>query len=806
MPTANHAAQQQLKQSGPACTLFRTLSFLLLLSLLVSQRNWAEINEQHHAGLFDLWWNPSEGQVHMAIPEFNKEYLYLTSLAHGMGSNDIGLDRGKLGIEYVVQFERSGNKVLMIASNTAYRATSTNATESKAVEQAFATSVLASFDIVDSPHSAPVVDITPLLLSDAYGISSLLAERNQGSFSLTKHLSTPAPDTLRSFPNNTLAEAWLTYTSNKPGGEIITVTPDPTKVTVKVRHHFVALPDEPFERRAFHSQSGYFYIPYRDYAVALDKPIEQRLLVRHRLDKKNPDDAQSPAIKPLVYYVDPGAPEPIRSALIEGASWWNQAFEAAGFIDAFQVKVLPADADPLDLRYNMIQWVHRSTRGWSYGGSIVDPRSGEILKGHVSLGSLRIRQDMLIGQALSTPFGPQGDQGAAAQTMALARLRQLSAHEVGHTLGLAHNFFTSAMDDASVMDYPHPNLVLGESGDIDISQAYSSGIGEWDKLAIIYGYAQFDDQLQLEQSMSKTLTKADQLGLRFISDADVRGPAAAHAGAHLWDNGANALTQFNKLMEIRKTGLNKFSRFAIRPEQNLGELETTLVPLYLLHRYQAEAVAKQIAGIDYDYALNDTEHTIKVVREAEQTAALQALIDSLSVGNLQLPNELLTRLFPPAYGYRRTRESFQHRTANSFDSTAPARAATQLIVGMILKPERAQRLWQQTLADPTQLSLPAALTALSDQLILPINNAPSKNLVQTETAWITLREIQRLAVAVEVSDPVRATAISELRRLMNSLSETTASEEIKATIKLFLASPNADAIPAPVVVPPGSPI
>ena len=424
----------------------RGLALLTAWLILAATAPLSFAQTKHHQGLFDLWWDAEQGQVHMAIPEFDKEYLYLVSLPNGLGSNDIGLDRGKLGTEYVVTFKRVGPKVLMIATNTQYRASSDNPAEVRAVEEAFATSVLASFDIVPRKHNTPVVDITPLLLSDAYAIAPRLAERGQGNFRLAPELSAAIGSSLRSFEKNALAEAWLTFSSNAPGKEVISVTPDPTKATVKVRHHFVALPEEPIERRAFHPQAGYFYVPYRDYAASLDRPIEQRLLVRHRLEKKDPTQAQSEALEPLVYYVDAGAPEPIRSALIEGAQWWNDAFTAAGFNNAFRVEVLPEDADPLDLRYNTIQWVHRSTRGWSYGASIVDPRSGEILKGHVSLGSLRVRQDMLIAQALTSPFGPDGDQGEAAQQMALARLRQLSAHEVGHTLGLAHNFFTSAKD------------------------------------------------------------------------------------------------------------------------------------------------------------------------------------------------------------------------------------------------------------------------------------------------------------------------------------------------------------------------
>jgi len=763
---------------------------------------------KQHAGLFDLWWSEEKGKVFMAIDQLNREYLYLVSLPNGVGSNDIGLDRGQLGTEYVVEFRRIGPKVLMVAKNTSYRAESSNPAEKKAVTEAFATSVLARFDVQGTQGGKTLVDITPLLLSDAYGVSQQLSDSGQGSFSFDEKLSAPEPSTLKSFPKNSLAEAWLTFTSGSPGPEVASVTPNPKKITVKVRHHFVELPAKPLARREYNPQSGYFSVPYRDYAAALDEPIEQHLLVRHRLEKKDPSQLQGEAVEPLIYYVDPGAPEPIRSALITGASWWNQAFEAAGFINAFQVKLLPMDADPLDLRYNVIQWVHRSTRGWSYGASIVDPRSGEILKGHVSLGSLRVRQDMLIAQALTAPFGPEGDQGKAAENMAIARLKQLSAHEVGHTLGLAHNFFTSAKNDASVMDYPHPNLELTGDGKISLANAYDSDIGEWDKLAITYGYAVYPDGKMEAEGLRKTLAEADELGLRFITDADVRGPATAHAAAHLWDNGPDVLKQFDKLMSIRRVGLTNFSKQVLRPGQAMGELEQALVPLYLLHRYQAEAVTKLIAGVDYDYALNGEPNAdVTVVPAATQSQALDALLASLSKDNLALSDELIHQLLPPAFGYERNREYFTPLTSNDFDQLAPARAATQLITEMLLEPMRAQRLWQQTQYDADQLSLQQALTRVSEALVLPINSSNQTSDQITETvAWVTVRQLQRLAVDPNASDPVHALVLAQLSKLSGQLKRGEQAKSMAETLKQFLQNPAPDAIPSKITVPPGSPI
>lgn len=763
---------------------------------------------KRYPGFFDLAWDQKEGKVLMDIPtdRFEQDFLYLVSLPHGVGSNDIFLDRGQLGNRHVVFFRRSGPKVLMIARNLKFRAYGDNQAEKDAVEEAFAISVLASLSITKESKDKVTLDITPLLLSDTKKISASIKYADQGSFSLAKDFSAVEPSTIKSFPLNTLAEAWLTFKSDNPGSEARSVTPDANSLTVKVRHHFISLPKTPLETRAYHSQSGYIYIAYRDYSAALGQPIEQRLPIRHRLKKKNPKAERSEAVKPIVYYVDSGAPEPIRSALLEGASWWNQAFEEAGFKNAFQVKVLPKTADPMDIRYNIIQWVHRSTRGWSYGDSIVDPRSGEILKGHVSLGSLRVRQDMLIAQGLTSPFGQAGDQGKAAEDMALARLRQLSAHEVGHTLGLAHNFYSSKNNDASVMDYPHPNVKLDENGEITLENAYSKGIGAWDKLAIAYGYREFTSEKKEQEGLAKIISEADSRGLRFISDPDVRGPKTAHAAAHLWDNGEDELIRFDELMAVRKKALENFSSASISSRSPLGSLEATLVPIYLLHRYQAEAVAKQIGGVDYNYALaENSEAGVRTVEAKRQKSALSKLLNSLSTEQLTLPKRLILKLLPPPFAYKRTREYFTHSTANAFDEAAPARAASQLIISMILDPSRAQRLVQQVQTDKNQLGLPYLLRSISKQLIFPINRKDA-DAISMAVAWTSLRELQRLSVDSKATDVVRAYLKAELKHLAKTLNKGDQATQMSATLQQFLEHPSAEKIPARITVPPGSPI
>ena len=207
----------------------------------------------------------------------------------------------------------------------------------------------------------------------------------------------------------------MTFATDGEAGKLVAQTAASGQaVTLRLRHSLVDLPplDGRFKPRKADPRVGMFTVDFYDFATPFLEPVERQWITRHRLIKKDPSAAVSDPVEPIVYYVDPGAPEPIRQALVEGASWWSSAFEAAGFSNAFRVEVLPADADPMDLRYNMIHWVHRSTRGWSYGTMVVDPRTGEILKGRVTLDSLRGRQDALIGAGLTA--GGDGRDGCAA--------------------------------------------------------------------------------------------------------------------------------------------------------------------------------------------------------------------------------------------------------------------------------------------------------------------------------------------------------------------------------------------------------
>ncbi|MEP7372226.1 MAG: zinc-dependent metalloprotease [Chitinophagaceae bacterium] len=655
-----------------------------------------------YEGYLNYYWDEAAGKIWLEVDKLNTEILYNTSLPAAIGSNDIGLDRGLLGDGRIVTFNRIGRKLLMIQPNYNYRAVTTDKAEQRAVEQSFAQSTLWGFSIEAESNGHALVDATDFLLRDAMKMSSRLLSMKQGKYTIEKTRSAIYLPQSKNFPQNTELEATITLvnTDGETGVYLNSVTPSPEAITVRIHHSFVQLPDNNYKPRELDARSSFMDMSYFDYSTPVPEPISKYFITRHRLEKKDPYAARSEVVKPIVYYLDNGTPEPIRSALLEGASWWNQAFEAAGFINAFQVKLLPEDADPMDVRYNMINWVHRSTRGWSYGYSVVDPRTGEIIKGNVTLGSLRVRQDYLIAQGLLAPFvlkDSPGEHGMPVDDkmlkMALSRLKQLAAHEVGHTLGLQHNYSASVLNRSSVMDYPHPAARLDAKGEIDISDAYASGIGESDKIAINWGYHEFAKAVDEKKELDKILSDAYKKGFQFISDRDARAAGGLHPTAHLWDNGKSPVDELENVMKVRAKALSQFGENNIRTGVPMAFLEDVLVPVYLYHRYQVEAVTKLVGGMYYTYALRgDGQIITRSLSKDEQLKALNAVISTIDPSVLVLPDRI-TKLIPPRpSNYDYTRELFKKRTGLAFDALSPAEAAADLPLSFLFNSERINRM------------------------------------------------------------------------------------------------------------------
>ena len=695
-----HKAARQVKASGKSAIAITVLFVVSTSSALAALPSIGEFtsNMTKKDGLIPVYYDDESDKVYLAVPTDHAEYLFQSSLPYGVGSNDIGLDRGQLGNTRLVSFEKFGNKVLLKQHNTKYRAAHGSAAEKQSIDEAFADSVIAGFTLVAKNDSASLIDYTPFLLSDTHGIGNRLAGTNQGSFSVDNMRSGVYLPKTKGFEKNTELEALVTFAGKKPGEYVQQVTPDPESLSVHLHHSFVALPDDNYKPREYHPYSGYWKFSYFDYSTPISEPTEQRFITRHRLNKKTPHAAMSEAVEPIVYYLDPGIPEPVMTALKEGASWWNQAYEAAGYKDAFQVKVLPEGADPMDVRYNVINWVHRATRGWSYGSSVVDPRTGEIIKGHVTLGSLRVRQDYLIALGLTSPFKDGSTDTTAQQEMALDRIRQLSAHEVGHTLGIAHNFAASENNRASVMDYPHPKISI-KNGKISLEGAYDKGIGAWDIHAVAYGYQDFASDVEATEALAKIIVKGRNEGLSFKSDPDTRSSRHASANGHMWENGSNPLDAFDEISQVRELALANLGLDTLSPNSSLSSLENALVPIYLLHRYQLEAVAKQVGGLVYEYERKGDYTKAQgqqFVAPAVQQRAMQQLITATTADYLTIPESVLALIPPTAYGDDITREHFKGKMGLMLDPVSAAASASNFAFELLLHPERLNRLEWQT--------------------------------------------------------------------------------------------------------------
>jgi hypothetical protein len=723
-------------------------------------------------GYFPFFWDAKAGKVWLEIDKWNSEFLYVESLPAGIGSNDIGLDRGELGQSYIVRFERTGPRVLLIASNYGFRANSDNADERRAVKDAFAESTLWGVEVAAEEGNHALVDATAFYLRDAHQIPGTLQRLQQGTFRLDPTRSTFYLANTRNFPKNTEVEATLTFAGEgEPGPMLRQVTPNPQAITVREHHSFVELPPAGFKPRRNDPRAGYFGITFMDFATPISEPVTRYYISHHRLQKKDPSAAISEPIKPIVYYVDRGAPEPVRSALIEGASWWNQAFEAAGYKNAFRVELMPVGADPMDVRYNVIQWVHRSTRGWSYGSSVDDPRTGEIIQGRVSLGSLRDRQDFLIAEGLLAPYAKgKSETAKIMESIVLARLRQLAAHEVGHTLGLQHNFAASVSNRASVMDYPAPLVKLGPDGLPDISDAYAKGIGEWDKVTIAYGYQDFPAGTNEPEALDKILSDAFKGGLMYLTDQDARPASASSSVAHLWDNGANVIDGLASVMKVRAAALNRFGENNIREGAPMATLEDVLVPLYMYHRYQVEAAAKLVGGEDYTFSLRGKgDRDPQIVPAEEQRRALAAVLDTLKPENLALPESLLRLIPPRPPEYPRTREDFRIRTSPNFDALAPPEAFANHVGDFLFNPERAARLVEFHARYPGNPSLDEVLDSILTRTWKTPMGSTYHREIQHVVNMVVLNKLMSLAANERASNQVRAIAEYKLEELRNWL-------------------------------------
>jgi len=796
-------------------------------------------------GYFPLYWDERTGSIFLEIPRFNTDFLYTTGLAAGLGSNDLGLDRGQEGGGKVVAFERVGPRVMLVQPQESFRSSSSNPAEQRSVEDSFAKSILWGFAVAAESNGHVLVDATDFFLRDGHGSSAGL---RPGTYRVDRTRSAFYMQRTKAFPKNTEVEVTLTFTNEAAGGRgggggpvqgpppigtgepaaggrgaggggrggglfsgtVASVTPTAEAVTLREHYSLVELPDNKYVPREDDPRAGYGGITYIDYSVPIGEPMMKHYVRRHRLEKKDPGAEMSEAVKPIEYWVDSGAPADVQKALVEGASWWNQAFEAAGFKNAFHVAVLPADADPMDIRYNMINWVHRSTRGWSSGGTVTDPRTGEIIKATVTLGSLRDRQDYMIFEGLLSPYTTGNEKPDILYQTALKRIRQLSAHEVGHTLGLGHNYYDSKQGWISVMDYPHPQEKLNADGTIDISDAYPQHIGEWDKVTINYGYRQLPPGDE-HAALTRILDDAWAKDLRYMTNQDLD----ANPKVDQWSNGVNQADELNQMMKVRRAALNRIGEHTIRKGAPMATIEEPFVPIFMYHRYAVESASSMVGGIDYIYGIRGDNRTpVKWESAANQRKALDALANTLKPSELTVPKQVLDAIPPRPPGFGRHRELFPRTTGDGFDPLSPATIASDVTVGFVLELDRSARMVAQHAVDP---SLPG-LEEVIDRMTKAVFDAPVASPYESEVRRAEERVLVDRVMWLATASPngqVRAIASLKLSKLATRLKAETSQGEaeqaqhmlLAADIKRFLERPAEvmHMIPA-AGAPPGAPI
>jgi len=770
------------------------------------------------AGLFDVWRDEAKGRVLLGVHAFEQPFLMTTSLPWALGSNDVGLDRGQSSDSHLVEWRRAGARVLLVEDNTKFRAVSGNPDEALSVRQAFAESVLWAGDIVAERKGADavvVVDASPLLLSDRHGIAARLEQAKQGKYDIDEKRSAVSLADAKSFPDNTELEAMLTFKGAGEGAFVKDVAMDAQSLTVRQHLSFVRLPAAGYVPRPYHPASGGLSVGWYDFAQPLSSSIDRRVQPRFRLDRT---DAAGHVKKPIVFYLDRGTPEPVRSALLDGANWWKSAFEKAGFKDAYRVELLPEGVDPMDVRYSLVTWAHRHTRGWSYGQPIVDPRTGEIIRGNVTLGSQRVRQDILIAESLLAPYDkPNASElKDEAERMALARLRQLAAHEVGHALGFAHNFAASRLGNGSVMDYPHPLLKLGTDGALSLADAYGAGLGAWDDFVVWHAYGQFAPGTE-EASLAKLRADIAKAGFRYVSDQDARGPGDAEPDGLLWDSGADTLATFDALLAARRKALANFSIGVLPPDRQSGELEARLVPVYLLHRYQTEAVTRLLGGVRYDYseAMDRPAGTTAVPADTQRNA-LARVVATLGVDVLALPANVLDLVTPPGADYARSREYFATKAGPVFDPLAAVEAAAAQTTLFLFAPERLNRLAWQHARDARQPGVADLLDATfrgTWQQSPRADAAPAAVAVQVAANWVVLDALLHALDDGRLHAQVDADLRASLRQWQAWLArqgdtDTAGASRASAaeTIRNYLADPKSVKLRPLPVIPPGAPI
>jgi hypothetical protein len=758
-----------------------------------------------YSGFVPFYWDAREGRLLLEIHDFRRKFLFGSGLASGAGILDAFLDRGEPGELGLCRFQRVGPRVLLVQEQTTNRSGSSDAELTRVVTESFPTSVLASMPVVAQTGDAVLVDATEFLLRDRQ-VLPLLREANLKGWKQDASLSALNFERTGAFPRNSEIEAVLSFVCDDPPPSIAEVLPDGRTMSLRIHHTFLALPEPGYSPRALDPRVGFITNFYRDQTAPFTEPIERYQITRWRLDAAHPH---------ILYYLDRGIPEPERSAIRDAVLWWNHAFRDAGFPDALEIRDLPVGATFLDARYSGVEWVNRAERGWSVGEIQIDPRTGEILHGVARIDSHRRRTTARIWKNLqplgqggfcSAGDGPDlsllaGEMGVGEQALVLDRLEYLAAHEVGHTLGLMHNWAATTFGWGSVMDYLAPDIEL-RNGKFDLSNAYPHDIGPYDHLMIHWGYSSDSNPRALDAIVREAYAR----GIVYPLESDSRWAE--------YDYGSDPVEWLAVAQAVREKLLARFGVAQLSPGEPVHDLQKRFSLAYLYHRFAIQAAAQFLGGQFQTNALaGDGQAPVAWVEPERQRRALRLLVEALTPANLDVPDAVLTSLVPAPQATRETRERFSSDAGESFSILTAARSLSDFVVTRLLDPERDARLTIDF--DAGAPGVDEVFNSLVDSTWgAAVPDGARRAALSRVARRSVLDGFRRLAASSEASPEVRAEAVATLEALGSQLHDARSGDPAeKAFLSLaardirdFFAHPGTSAPRKPEQAPPGRPI